>query len=120
MWLLILIPAFMWLGYETDWLTVRLMVGDMPETIIEFEYKDWEEVIDWAAWNKLTYGATTPMCMDWIKNTPQVVPVYHIELYYGNGYRQNITLKNPGGNTLKQVIKVNTGKKYFQKLALAN
>ena len=114
-----LLPAFLWLGYETDWLTVRLMIGE-PMPLVEFEYMDWEEVIDWAAWNKLTYGATTPMSLDWIKNTPQVVPVYKIELYYGNGYRQNITLKNPGGNILKQVIKVNTGKKYFRKLVLAN
>ena len=109
----------MWLGIETKWLTVRLMVGDLP--IIEFEYKAWDTLWDWGAWNKLTKGADIePICgWGWIKNNLQVVPTYRIQLYYGNGYKQDITLKNPDGKTIKEVIKINTGKKYFKKLALA-
>lgn len=115
-----LLPAFLWLGYETDWLTIRLMIGE-PLPLVEFEYKDWAELFDWTAWNKLTMGAEIePICgWNWIKNTPQVVPVYKIQLYYGNGYKQTMTLKNPGGTILRQAIKINTGKKYFKKLALA-
>ena len=122
MWLLLLIPAFLWLGYETQWLTIRLLVGDLPEPIVEFEYKEWDALWDWGAWGKITKGAhNEPLCgWDWIKNNLQVVPVYKIELYYGNGYRQTMTLKNPAGKILREAIKINTGKKYFKKLALAN
>ena len=114
-----LLPAFIWLGYETRWLTIRLMVGDIA--LPEFEYREWNELWDWTAWNKLTMGADIePVCgWKWIKDNLQVVPVYRIQLYYGNGYKQTMTLKNPDGNILKQAIKINTGKKYFRKLAAA-
>lgn len=112
----ILVAAFLWLGYETDWMRVRLMVGDYP--IPELEYVDWLSCFDSLAWDKLTYRADIdPICgWNWIKGRLHPLPVYKIELYYGNGYRQKITLKNPNGNILKQVIKINTGKKYFRRL----
>jgi hypothetical protein len=33
----ILTPTFLWLGYETQWMTVILMVGDLPERELKFE-----------------------------------------------------------------------------------
>jgi len=41
---------------------------------------------------------------------------YHptVELYFGNGYKQTFTLKKP--ELMKQIIKINTGKRYFRQL----
>lgn len=37
-----------------------------------------------------------------------------VELDYGNGYHQTFTLKKP--KLIKEIIKINTGKKYFKQL----
>jgi len=36
---------------------------------------------------------------------------------FGNGYKQTFTLKKP--ELMKKIIKINTGKKYFRRLASA-
>jgi len=121
-----LLPAFIWLGYETNWMTVRLLVGEFEQAII-LEYKTWQEVeislnrlpVKYQPfWHKFPKNMT-PLCgMNWLKNNSHVVPISKVELYFGNGYKQTFTLKKP--ELIKEIVKINTGKKYFKKLALAN
>jgi len=121
-----LFPAFIWLGYETNWMTVRLLVGEFEQAII-LEYKTWQEVeislnrlpVKYQPfWHKFPKNMK-PLCgMSWLKNNSHVVPISKVELYFGNGYKQTFTLKKP--ELIKEIVKINTGKKYFKKLALAN
>ena len=115
--------AFYWLLLETRWLTANLRYT--LEQAVELERKAWEEIESDIKHlpNKyqpfwLKYPANMqPLCgMEWLESTAHVIPDIKVELYFGNGYRQTFRLKKP--DLMKQIIKINTGKKYFGSLAV--
>lgn len=115
--------AFTWLLYETDWMRVRLPVGILPEPI-KYQTKTWEELKPWNPTLKhypmwVVYPSNiSPLCgWDWLKNTAHIIPQYHIELNFGTGYKQTINLKAPSQSIIKEVMKVNTGKKFLAQFA---
>lgn len=58
-----------------------------------------------------------PICgRQWLNRHWADLEDYHpqVELYFGNGYRQTFTLRKP--ELMKEIIKINTGKKYFKEL----
>lgn len=116
--------GFAWLLRETNYMTIRLMVGDLP--LPEYEYITLDGVYSniWSLpvkhqpfWAKHP-NAMQPLCgMEWLKTREHIVPINKVELYFGNGYRQTFTLKKP--ELIKEIVRINTGKKYFKKLATA-
>ena len=151
---IIILLALAWLGYETDWLTVRLLYGaptaepidlralwiDTFDELLAYNYKGFLSKIigeatvtdmppfsriritiaDYA--EELSIGVRHNhepfLCgMKWLNKNLHSLDNYfpRVELYYGNGYSQKFTLKDP--RLMKQVIKINTGKKYFKELS---
>ena len=68
--IIILSLAFTWLGYETDWMRIRLVVG------IESLPPNWL-LFDWSKWKRYMI----PICgWEWIKCHHHPTPEYKIEL----------------------------------------
>ena len=61
--------AFLWLGYESDWMRVRLLVGqELSPNWLAFDWSKWKQHIE-------------PICgWDWIQNRYHPIPIYKIEL----------------------------------------
>ena len=115
--------AFIWLGYETDWMRIRLPVGEDSKAIV-YETKTWQELKPYNPSFKLYPMWVTlpenmsPLCgWDWLNNTLHIIPIYKIELNFGGGYKQTINVKATSQNIIKQVMKVNTGKKFLAQFA---
>ena len=125
--------AFTWLGYETDWIRVRLLIGSSLSPLDRWcnEFHLSPKYFDFV-WVPLEFSAVPSYKQYKIELSPGVTVMcgqkwldkhYHdldnyeprVELYFGNGYRQTFTLKKP--ELMKQIIKINTGKKYFKALA---
>lgn len=110
---LILILAFMWLGYETDWMTVRLPRGlaKLPAQTIEYEYRTWQQ-LDPRNGHKLTKQYPfwlrfpehmAPLCgWDYLENTPHIIPQYKIEIK-AHGVTNKVTLKEADSKLLKDL-----------------
>ena len=151
---IIILLALAWLGYETDWLTVRLLYGaptaepidlralwlDTFNPLIGYNYErllsqprgeatytdmppfrlQQIDMRDYAAELSIgvRYNKEPYLCgIEWLRKHLHGLDTYfpRVELYYGNGYSQKFTLKDP--RLMKQVIKINTGKKYFKELS---
>ena len=103
--------ALYWLGYESRWLTIRLLVG-CDAVIIEYARKPWEELEPRGKISLKNYPFWLcfpehmhPLCgREWLENTMHVVPEYNIYMAIG-GCRYNMTVKQEG--ILKQVMKAN-------------
>jgi hypothetical protein len=130
--IIIISLAYTWLLLETRYLRLRLdstaiqaMYGQSCEWIAPPEYVSWESVCNgiWALperhqpfWYKHPENLS-PLCgVAWLKSREHPVPIPRVQLYFGNGYKQTFTLRKP--ELMKQIIKINTGKKYFKELAL--
>ena len=95
--LLVVALEFIWLGYETDWLTVRLAAGPVPAPIIE-KRQAWDS-FDWTRWKPYL----EPICgWDWIKSREHIMPDYHFE-FKAYGVSHKITLRQPGARILKEI-----------------
>lgn len=150
--LIIIGLAFIRLGYETDWMRVRLLVGPHAP-VIEQPNPQWLEQfnirkerfiapLDYSSSPnakkgyivyqtfinrtsdarhkyliQLSPNTNSLVSKQWLDEHWNDLADYHptVELYFGNGYRQTFTLKKP--ELIKQIIKINTGKKYFEQLA---
>lgn len=99
--LIIIAIAFIWLGYETNWLTIRLPYGSLP-VIPEPERMSWDDI-------KLKYkplefspGVEAPLCgWDWLENTMHVIPESKVYMIHG-GVRYSMTIKDP--TVIKTVV----------------
>ena len=103
----IIILALAWLGHETDWMSVRLLIGaDTP--IVEYQYKTYKELnlyqltaSQQPMWLSNPYYME-PLCgKDWLENTMHVIPECKIELTH-SGVRYNMTIKDP--NIMRKVV----------------
>lgn len=148
--------AFTWLGYETNWMRVRLLAGGLVKpTPIPVTLKQWQTVFrPYRSLKELDFIAPMVYSHKPVKHTgycvyrtsvkqhtyPEIYSIYlspntdalvsrqwldkhwadledyhpTVELYFGNGYKQTFTLRKP--KLMKQIIKINTGKKYFKHL----
>lgn len=128
--------AFTWLAYETNWMRVRLLTGVVLKPFLDrwcnefhvspnyfdFTWVPLELTItpQYKHYNiELSPGVTVMCGQKWLDKHYHDLDNYEprVELYFGNGYRQNFTLRKP--QLMKSIIKINVGKKYFKKLALA-
>lgn len=138
-WFMVLIALeFAWLGYETKWLTIRLYKGkatpapQLPKTAAyhihytlgrsHFSPTKCYEMPNWNYSDALYHiflspGLNDVLCgWEWLNEHCADLVNYHpkVELCFGNGYKQTFTLKKP--ELIKQIVKINTGKKYFKQL----
>lgn len=135
--------AFIWLGYETSWLTVRLPRGpaqNQPKVnITRLWFKTFgfyhpyrnkgffpceqPYTRDSMPYHKpyaleLSSGVYDTLCgAQWLEEHWHDLDNYQskVELYFGNGYKQTFTLKKP--ELIGKIIHINTGKRYFRALA---
>jgi len=80
--LILIVIAFIWLGYETDWMRVRLLVGVQSSE----HRKSWLDLKPyttkktdpfWLRWPEIM----EPMCgLKWLEETMHIIPEYKIEL----------------------------------------
>ena len=104
--LLSIIPAFIWLLIESDYLRINL--NYIPEAVIR---KSWLELKPLAMsipdkqkpfWLKYP-ESMQPLCgQDWLENTMHVVPQYKIQIKAWN-VTHNITLKQADSRILKEL-----------------
>ena len=132
--LIIIGLAFAWLGYETDWMRVRLVNGatqkpfpdrwcdefHLSPKYFDFTWVPLEFSIapHYRHYNiELSPGVTVMCGQKWLDKHYHDLDNYEpqVELYFGNGYKQTFTLRKP--ELIKQIVKINTGKKYFRQLA---
>lgn len=102
--------ALGWLGKETDWLTVRLLIG-AEAVIIEYQRKSWEDLEPRGRLNKqypfwLRFPEhMAPLCgLEWLRNTMHVIPEYKIELI-GETYKT--TIHSHSTDALRDAFRVN-------------
>lgn len=103
-----LILALTWLGYETDWMQVRLSIGVIEVVSNGYKFKSWNELKpynpnfrSYPMW--LTHPDNmTPLCgLDWLENTMHIIPECRIELNH-SGVKYNMTIKEPA--IIKSVV----------------
>ena len=116
--LAIIMMALAWLGYETDWLRVRLPMGiEVPAN--GHKYKTWDELKPWNPNFKsypmwLTHPDNMiPLCgRDWLENTMHIIPECRIELNH-SGVRYNMTIKEPSiMRSVVTALRAKPGKPY--------
>lgn len=115
---LVVILGLAWLGKETNWLTIRLLVGAEHTE----QRKSWNELgagsittrktdPGWLRWP----GNQAPLCgWDWLKNTMHIIPESRIALEL-NGVRYKMTIKKC--DVIKDIMRANKIRK--RKLAKA-
>ena len=123
--IIVLILLFAWLGYTTNWLRIRLLVG-IYDSVIECEFKTWDELKPWnPSFKRYPMWVAcpdnmAPLCgWDWLKNTLHIIPHYRIEIIaFGVTNRINLVA---GENTklLKDISRSTLGATRAQKLAYA-
>ena len=80
---LVIALAFIWLGYETDWMRVRLPIGIL-EKPIELERLSWDTCIARYGFHKQALGIFEPICgWDWLKNNTHPVPQVRVSFTSG-------------------------------------
>ena len=106
----ILIGAFAWLGYESDWMRVRLMVGDLAPNWLAFDWSKWKQYME-------------PICgWDWIQNHYHPTPEYKVVLI---GEHSKYTIRSHSVPALRDAfrvyrnpyLKINLRKLSYQELA---
>jgi len=81
--LLVIASAFYWLLCETDYLRVRLLVGDLP-AIPEVERISWGVCQSRYPSLKLSCGVEQPLCgWDWLKNNTHPIP--QVDVSFSSG-----------------------------------
>lgn len=115
--------AFIWMLKESDFLRVRLLVGNVPELELPLERKSWEDILeDKPSYRYLPnflrmnngFEYFAPLCgWDWLRDTMHVIPEPKVEMQIG-GVRYSMTIKQP--TIIKDVMRVNKVNKK-QKLA---
>ena len=98
--------AFLWLGYETDWLRVRLTGYEESN----YPTKTWTELrpskilrtdVMWLRYP----DSVAPLCgWDWLNKTLHIMPDYSIELI-GIGYKT--TIHSADASALRDAMRVN-------------
>ena len=104
-----LILAFAWLGYETDWMRVRLPIG-IGAPLNGHKFKSWEELKPWGNVNFKSYPMwlthpdnMVPLCgLGWLENTMHIIPEYKVEVK-AYGVMNKVTLKEPDSRLLKEL-----------------
>ena len=97
--------AFIWLGYETNWVRVRLLVGIETST----KYKTWAELKPWSTKKSDPMWLRFPKIMeplsgwDWLENTMHIIPEYTIELITDTS---KITMRSQNMSILRDAFKV--------------
>ncbi len=113
-WLTILGLAY-WLMRETNWLRIRLLVGEFPEPDTTVR-KSWTELTEinhiphkyqpfWMKYPTLMQ----PLCgWDWLQNTMHVIPEYKVVLISAH-YKSTMTVKACEGaaSVLRDAFRVN-------------
>ena len=94
--LIIIGLTFAWLGYETDWMRVRLPIGQVQ--IIETIPDIVERYVPWDNWNHCHWPSwfnfTDPICgWEWIKSREHIIPECRLEMTYG-GVHHTMTIKD--------------------------
>lgn len=130
-WFIILIVLeFAWLFYETRCFTIRLYRGAAPKPERYYGRSEVHELakrIGWTfkpykgamSWQEMAKEWVSPICgWDWIFEHEHDLDDYSptVELYYGNGYKQTFTLKPNHFKVMREIMRINTGKKYFKQL----
>ncbi len=116
-----IIMALAWLGYETDWMRVRLPVG-VTAPVIELEVRKPWDYFKAKIWNPnfklypmwLTHPTVMdPICgWDWLENTMHIIPECRIELNH-SGVRYNMTIKEPSiMRSVVTALRAKPGKPY--------
>lgn len=114
--LLIITTAFIWLGHETDWLTVRLLVGIDKPPIIPctqgqirllrnrfFNNGFKRSIKNWGSY--IALGIADPLCgWEYIRDYGELQQEYKMEVM-AYGVTNRITLKNPGTVLLKDIAR---------------
>jgi hypothetical protein len=111
--ILIIGAMFSWLMYETNCLTIRLIIGAIPppEAPEVLKFKTWAEIQSdinrlpvkyQPFWHKFPENMT-PLCgLDWLETRQHIIPIYKfvIKAY---GVTSTTTLKVCDAQILKQV-----------------
>ncbi len=104
--LLSIIPAFIWLLKESDWLRINLAY--IPENIVRKSWADLKPLADSIPnsqkpfWLKFPENMS-PLCgQEWLENTMHVVPDYKIQIKAYN-VTHTITLKQADSKILKDI-----------------
>ncbi len=117
--LAIIILALTWLGRETEWLRLQLLVGapalsapDTPEVRAAWDTFDWRTM----QFFTYSYGSgvvwKVPLCgWDWITGREHIIPEYDVEFSAaGCRYKMHLNSTDKAAKALGQVMKVNTKK----------
>ncbi len=110
-----LLIALAWLGYETDWVTVRLPYGIEALIAATEVRRPWNH-FDWHDWvtghhhisftdrnvNVHSKSHVQPICgWDWIRSREHIIPECKVELVH-SGVKYNMTIKSPA--IIKSVV----------------
>ena len=112
--LLVIALGFIWLGIETDWLTVRLPVGAIPKVKpIDFDVTELAERIGWVHKSKdyhykgFAIDWMMPICgWQWLAEHEHDLdnwqPTIEVKAF---GINHRLTIKNPADKRMKQVYR---------------
>ena len=99
---------FTWLILETDFFTIRLYMGTIPDHSIRKAWADLKADAEHLParyqpfWLKFPENMS-PLCgLEWLENTMHVIPEYKFEIF-AYGLHSTITLKNPDTQILKEL-----------------
>ncbi|KKN64734.1 hypothetical protein LCGC14_0488660 [marine sediment metagenome] len=119
--------AFIWLGYETNWMRVRLPIG-ASTPIIKQQYTSWNDLENLAQtipdkqkpfWlkhplfiktirginNQMLGASMEPLCgWDWLRNRMHIIPQYQIVLV---AEHSKITINSQSIPHLRDAFRVN-------------
>lgn len=100
--MIIFILSFIWLGFETDWLTIRLPYGAQAPAI-EYERISWSDCVTRYGAQQVSFiGVTEPLCgWDWLRSNTHPVPEYKVQ-FSGKGVCYNMTIKD--ASIIKPVV----------------
>jgi len=94
--LITIVLAFLWLGYESDWLRVRLPVGPEPQPAPDLERIDFETCKSRYGTKQLQFspGIDEPLCgWEWLQNNTHPVPRVAVSFSSG-GVRYHWNIKD--------------------------
>ena len=104
--IIIMIAALAWLMYETDYMRVRLLVGESTQPIV---YKTWEELKPCdvrktdAGWLRFPKSIAPLTGWDWLLNTMHIIPEYKVELI---AEHSKITMRTQNTSILRDCFRV--------------
>lgn len=101
--ILIIISALYWLGIESNWLTIRLLVGADCKRKMWKDIKPYQSGKNYPFWFKHPDNMT-PLCgWDWLNKRNHIIPEYKIELVQP-GYKSTMTIQDE--SIIKDVFRV--------------